>query len=123
MPAPPLAALFWFYKQADVCADHLALFRRHNEGLTVYGLFGGPPAEAGAFEATLGRLGTGRDRAMGHVGARFVARPISRDAARADGAAAPATPGRSARGRLVLDKRPPRRLPAVQAASARKPRL
>jgi len=54
MPAPPLAALFWFYKQADVCADHLALFRRHNEGLTVYGLFGGPPAEAAAFEATLG---------------------------------------------------------------------
>src|SRR5438477_6788784 len=53
MPAPPLAALFWFYKQAAVCANHLALFRRHNEGLPVYGLYGGPPDEAAAFEATL----------------------------------------------------------------------
>jgi hypothetical protein len=54
MPAPDLAALFWFYKQPDVCANRLELLRRHNEGVRVYGLFGGPPDEAAAFEARLG---------------------------------------------------------------------
>jgi putative FmdB family regulatory protein len=46
MSAPDLAALFWFYKQPDVCANHLELFRRRNEGVRVYGLYGGPPGEA-----------------------------------------------------------------------------
>jgi len=53
MLAPDLAALFWFYKQPDVCANHLELFRQRNEGVRVYGLFGGPPDEAAAFEAAL----------------------------------------------------------------------
>ena len=49
-----LAILFWSYKQVEICANHLELLRRHNEGLRVYGLFGGPPDETAAFEAQIG---------------------------------------------------------------------
>jgi hypothetical protein len=52
-----LAALFWFYKEPDVCENRLDLLRRHNGDLAVFGLFGGEAGEAPLFEARLrGRL-------------------------------------------------------------------
>ena len=48
-----LAILFWFYKELDVCDSRLQLLRRYNGDLRVYGLFGGAPDEAAAFEARL----------------------------------------------------------------------
>jgi hypothetical protein len=56
MSAPHIAALFWFYKEPEISANHLELLRRHNDGLSVYGLYGGPPEEAAAYEARLGPL-------------------------------------------------------------------
>src|ERR1051325_8523361 len=56
MSAPHIAALFWFYKEPEISANHLEMFRRHNEGLSVYGLYGGRPDEAAAYEARLGPL-------------------------------------------------------------------
>lgn len=50
------AALFWFYKDAALCAERLALFRRHNPGVAVFGLYGGPPADAEAMRGSLGPL-------------------------------------------------------------------
>jgi hypothetical protein len=49
-----LAILFWFYKEPAVCENRLDIVARHNGDLPIYGLFGGPPGEAAAFEARLG---------------------------------------------------------------------
>jgi hypothetical protein len=50
---PKLAALFWCYKHADLCADRLRLLRRHDPDVPVYVLFGGEPEDAPSFERAL----------------------------------------------------------------------
>jgi len=49
-----LGILFWFYKDAPLCRNHLKFYRKRNPGVPIYGLFSGEPEEAGAFEAALG---------------------------------------------------------------------
>jgi len=43
------ALLFWFYKDPGVCVNHLQILRRLNPAIPVYGLYGGPGNDAGAF--------------------------------------------------------------------------
>jgi hypothetical protein len=50
---PRLAILFWFYRDPALCADRLRLLKRYNAGVPIYGLYGGPPAEAGVFQRAL----------------------------------------------------------------------
>lgn len=49
-----LAVLFWFYKEPALCANRLRVLRRDNPEAAIYGLFGGDPAAAPAFQAALG---------------------------------------------------------------------
>lgn len=51
-----LGILFWFYKDAPLCRNHLRFYRKRNPGVPIYGLFSGDPAEAGPFKAMLGPL-------------------------------------------------------------------
>lgn len=51
-----LAILFWFYRDAVLCQNRLRLLRRRNPQLPVYGLYGGPLADAPFFAAQLGPL-------------------------------------------------------------------
>jgi hypothetical protein len=51
-----LGILFWFYKDAVVCRNRLRLLRRRNPGVPIYGLYGGPVADAAAFASDLGPL-------------------------------------------------------------------
>jgi len=51
-----LGILFWFYRDAALCRNRLRLLRRHNPGVPVYGLYGGPAAEAPHFADALGAL-------------------------------------------------------------------
>lgn len=51
-----LGILFWFYKDAEVCQNRLRLLRHHNPELAVYGLYGGPVEEAGAYSRGLADL-------------------------------------------------------------------
>lgn len=53
---PRLAILFWFYKELEVCRSRLTLLRRLNPGVSIYGLYGGPPGGAPHAEAALGAL-------------------------------------------------------------------
>jgi hypothetical protein len=41
-----LAILFWFYKDFDLCVERIALLRRLNPEIPIYGLYGGAPEEA-----------------------------------------------------------------------------
>jgi hypothetical protein len=50
---PRLAILFWFYRDPRLCADRLRLLRRYNAGVKIYGLYGGPVRDTGAFEQAL----------------------------------------------------------------------
>ncbi|MGA2522100.1 MAG: hypothetical protein ABSG81_14940 [Acidimicrobiales bacterium] len=51
-----LGILFWFYRDVALCQNRLRLLRRRNPGTPVYGLYGGPPAEAAHFQSVLGPL-------------------------------------------------------------------
>jgi hypothetical protein len=51
-----LAILFWFYKDAPLCRNHLEFYRKRNPGVPIYGLFSGEPADAPEFESVLGPL-------------------------------------------------------------------
>lgn len=48
-----LAILFWFYKEAHVCANRLKILRRDNPEIKIFGLFGGDKSEAGKYQAGL----------------------------------------------------------------------
>ncbi len=51
-----LAILFWFYKDAPLCRNHLEFYRKKNPGILIYGLFSGEPDEVTDFETQLGPL-------------------------------------------------------------------
>ena len=48
-----LTILFWFYKEAEVCANRLELLKRTNPGLKIFGLYGGPQKNASFFRKAL----------------------------------------------------------------------
>jgi hypothetical protein len=48
--------LFWCYKEPVLCQNRLRLLRKHNKGVPIYGLYGGPPGEADDFRAALGPM-------------------------------------------------------------------
>ncbi len=50
-----LAILFWFYKEIEVCENHLELLEKYNPNLKIYGLFGGEKNEATKYEKRLGK--------------------------------------------------------------------
>jgi hypothetical protein len=51
-----LGILFWFYRDVEVCRNRLRLLRRRNPSVAVYGLYGGPRADATHFSVALGSL-------------------------------------------------------------------
>jgi hypothetical protein len=51
-----LGILFWFYRDVDVCTNRARLLRRHNPGVPVYGVYGGPPADTARFATALDSL-------------------------------------------------------------------
>jgi hypothetical protein len=52
--SPAQALLFWFYRDAGVCAERLRKLGELHPGQPVYGLYGGPEEEAASFERALG---------------------------------------------------------------------
>lgn len=56
MDAPTVAILFWFYKNERVCANRVRHLRRLNPDTPIYGLYGGPRANAQKFERALPEL-------------------------------------------------------------------
>ncbi|HMK62365.1 MAG TPA: hypothetical protein VK386_02000 [Acidimicrobiales bacterium] len=48
-----LGIVFWFYRDVAVCENRLRLLRRRNPGLPIFGLYGGPRADAPLFDARL----------------------------------------------------------------------
>jgi hypothetical protein len=48
-----LAILFWFYKEPEICRNHLELLRQDNPNASVYGLYGGNVAEADRYKLAL----------------------------------------------------------------------
>ena len=50
-----LAILFWFYKEPQICENHLALLRKYNPDTPIYGLYGGDPKEADKYSSILGK--------------------------------------------------------------------
>lgn len=50
-----LAILFWFYKEPDICKNHLELLRRYNPTVPIYGLYGGNLDEIDIFKSSLDR--------------------------------------------------------------------
>ena len=54
IPRPRLAVLFWFYTDAQLCRNHIELFRQTNPDTVVYGLYGGKPEHEQEFRAVLG---------------------------------------------------------------------
>ncbi len=48
------AVLFWFYKKQKLCAQRLRVLRQMNPKAKIYGLYGGPVAEAQQVAAGLG---------------------------------------------------------------------
>lgn len=48
-----LAALFWFYKEVDICVNRLRILRKHNPDIQVFGLYGGNPDQANEFQSRL----------------------------------------------------------------------
>ncbi len=52
--APPqLAILFWFYLELELCLNRLQLLRAFNRSAKIYGLYGGPPADADKYRVLL----------------------------------------------------------------------
>lgn len=49
-----LAALFWFYKEFDICRERLLILRRLNPEMRVYGLYAGHVASASTVRERLG---------------------------------------------------------------------
>jgi hypothetical protein len=47
------AILFRFHTLPEVCRDRVILLRRHNPGVPVFGLYGGPPEQRNEFRAVL----------------------------------------------------------------------
>lgn len=45
--------LFWFYRDIDTCTNRVRQLRRKNPRRPIYGLFGGPKADAATFAARL----------------------------------------------------------------------
>lgn len=52
---PKLAILFWFYKKPLICKNRLAILKKYNPDLKIYGLFGGDPDEADRYKGILGK--------------------------------------------------------------------
>lgn len=52
---PKLAILFWFYKKPLICKNRLAILKKYNPDLKIYGLFGGNPNEAAKYKNVLGK--------------------------------------------------------------------
>ncbi len=52
-PPPELAILFWFYLEPELCLNRLELLRKFNRSSKVFGLYGGPPAEAIKYQTLL----------------------------------------------------------------------
>lgn len=53
---PILSILFWFYKDIQLCRNRLALLRRYNPSVKIFGLFGGEAEKSGEFETALSPL-------------------------------------------------------------------
>jgi hypothetical protein len=49
-----LAILFWFYKELDICKNHLEILRQNNPNTPIYGLYGGDIASVDQYQAELG---------------------------------------------------------------------
>src|SRR3990167_977727 len=50
-----LTALFWFYKEPDICLNRLKLLKKFNPELKIYGLFGGEVNQAKIYQQKLGK--------------------------------------------------------------------
>jgi hypothetical protein len=50
-----LAILFWFYKEPEICVNHLKLLKKSNPRSKVYGLYGGKSEEENKFKEILGK--------------------------------------------------------------------
>lgn len=50
-----LAVLFWFYKELDICENHLKLLKKFNPDVEVFGLFGGTKEDEPLFQEKLGK--------------------------------------------------------------------
>ncbi len=50
-----LAILFWFYKEPKLCENRLQLLHKYNPAAEIYGLYGGDPDQATAFQRSLQR--------------------------------------------------------------------
>ena len=48
-----VAVLFWFYRDLPVCRNRLEILRRDNPGASIFGLYGGDPANASQFADAL----------------------------------------------------------------------
>jgi hypothetical protein len=48
-----VVVLFWFYKELEVCKNHLELFKKHNPNVQIFGLFGGKEEEASTYKSGL----------------------------------------------------------------------
>lgn len=51
-----LAAVFWFYKEPDICRNRLEILRKHNPDIKIYGLFGGNKNEENLYKEKIGDL-------------------------------------------------------------------
>ncbi|MBT3356502.1 hypothetical protein HN784_05095 [bacterium] len=50
-----LAILFWFYKEPEVCLNHLKLIKKHNPNSKIFGLYGGIKKDAKQYKAKLNK--------------------------------------------------------------------
>lgn len=48
-----LAILFWFYKEPEICKNHLELLKKYNPNIKIFGLFGGEAKDAKFYQETL----------------------------------------------------------------------
>uniref|UniRef100_B8HV90 Uncharacterized protein n=1 Tax=Cyanothece sp. (strain PCC 7425 / ATCC 29141) TaxID=395961 RepID=B8HV90_CYAP4 len=48
-----LAILFWFYKEPEICHNHLKILRQHNPTIPIYGLYGGDLATTDQYKSVL----------------------------------------------------------------------
>ena len=51
--SPRLAILFWFYKEPEICKNHLELLRRYNPTVPIYGLYGGDLEDVDTYKDVL----------------------------------------------------------------------
>ncbi len=50
-----LAVLFWFYKEPEVCLNHLKLIKKHNPHIKIFGLYGGDQKQAKLYRTKLNK--------------------------------------------------------------------